>query len=1034
MNARLSNKDASPGPPAPGTNAPRPGWAALLRQPEWLAYALAVAGNVVTLCVYLALPFTTDTQPAPIVFLLPIIFSAYVGGLGPGLVSTGLATLGAIYFLMPPLYSFYLAKPVDYVRLATLIVAGVLISVLNEALHRSRQRAEASQRLQAITLASIGDAVITTDRQGCITFLNAEAEHLTGWTRQEAVGQPLTLIFRIVNEQTRQPVEDPAQKVLRCGTVVGLANHTLLLARDGREIPIDDSGAPIQQADGTLQGVVLVFRDFSERKQAEQVIQRQAHLLNIAFDAILVWELEGAITFWNRGAEVLYGFAADQALGRVSHDLLKTWHPQGIEFFKNELKRTGSWMGVLQHCTHDGRQIEVESYQQVVQEADGRRLVFESNRDITARQQAEAALRESEARLRLAQQVARIGTFEWNMQTGVNRWTPELEAMYGLPPGGFPGTQAAWEQLVYADDRPEAVRWVKEALEQGSFEGEWRVRWPDGTLRWLAGRAWVFKDEAGQPRRLLGVNIDITERKRAEEAMQESQRRNELLANIIELSSQAFGMGYPDGRLGLTNQGFERLTGYTRDELRAIDWAKTLTPPEWRELEQKQLEELRRTGQPVRYEKEYVRKDGTRVPIELLVQLVADADGKPAYYYSFITDITERKRMEESRLRSQKLEALGTLAGGIAHDFNNILLTISGNTELAAADLPPQHPARENLAEIARAGARATDLVRRILTFSRPQEQQRQVLELQPVVEEALKLLRATLPTLLEIRTQFAPAVPAVTADATQIHQVIVNLATNAAHAIGPRGGLIEFRLDALHVSAELARTSPNLREGHYTRLSVSDNGCGMDQATLERIFDPFFTTKPAGQGTGLGLSVVHGIMQSHGGAVTAYSQPGKGSTFRLYFPAVEGTVSTAAVTPREVARGRGERVLYIDDEEALVSLATRMLKRLGCTVTGYTNPVSALAEFRSRPGDFDVVVTDLSMPGMSGFELSQALQDIRPDVPIILSSGYIGPEDQATAERLRIRALILKPNTMKELGQVLQQLGANSGPGETTP
>jgi CheY-like chemotaxis protein len=250
-----------------------------------------------------------------------------------------------------------------------------------------------------------------------------------------------------------------------------------------------------------------------------------------------------------------------------------------------------------------------------------------------------------------------------------------------------------------------------------------------------------------------------------------------------------------------------------------------------------------------------------------------------------------------------------------------------------------------------------------------------------------------------------------------------MNLVTNSAHAVGYRTGLIEFGLDALTVSADLARTSPDLREGRYARLSVSDNGCGMDKATLERIFDPFFTTKPAGQGTGLGLSTVHGIMRGHEGAITVYSQPGKGTTFRLYFPGAADAAAEVEAPRPEIASGHGQHVLYIDDEDALVRLATRTLRRLGYKITGYTDPAQALQAFRSRAHEFDVVVTDLSMPGMSGFDLARGLLEIRPDVPIVMTSGYLRPEDQETALRIGIRALILKPNTVEELGSVLDKL-----------
>jgi signal transduction histidine kinase/ActR/RegA family two-component response regulator len=383
-------------------------------------------------------------------------------------------------------------------------------------------------------------------------------------------------------------------------------------------------------------------------------------------------------------------------------------------------------------------------------------------------------------------------------------------------------------------------------------------------------------------------------------------------------------------------------------------------------------------------------------------------------------DVTVRKRAEEAQIRSQKMEALGTLAGGIAHDFNNILLAITGNVKLAREDLPADHEIQQSLAEIAKASHRATELVRRILEFSRQQESQREVIELQPVIQEALKLLRSTLPAMIEIKATLAPDISPVLADSTQIHQIMLNLVTNAAHATGNDGGIIEVTVDAVTVRDELATA---LREGQYARITVSDDGCGMDKNTLERIFDPFFTTKPVGQGTGLGLSVVDGIVKNHDGTITVYSQLGKGTTFRVYLPAATGATPTPEAKRADAARGSGERVLYIDDDEAIVFLTTRILERLGYSVTGFTDPEQALERFRGNPADFDIVVTDLSMPNMSGLDLTQALHEARPDIQILMTSGYVRPEDRDRAREHGVRDLILKPNSVEELGQALDKL-----------
>jgi PAS domain S-box-containing protein len=477
-----------------------------------------------------------------------------------------------------------------------------------------------------------------------------------------------------------------------------------------------------------------------------------------------------------------------------------------------------------------------------------------------------------------------------------------------------------------------------------------------------------------------------------------------------------------DGSCDFLSSQWERYTGIPAEQQLGSGWLECIHPEDRRRL----MADWKRsvdTGRPFRCEFRIRRNDGTYRWFDTRAISLRDSEGRITKWFGSNTDIDEHRRAQELQLRTQKMEALGTLAGGIAHDFNNILLAIRGNTRLALADVPDDSPALESLQEIDKASVRATELVRRILTFSRQEEPTRELIPLQPVIEEALRLLRSTLPAMTELRSQFDGGVPRTVADATQIHQIIMNLATNAAHAIGERPGVITIGLDAVNVNPELARVTPGLHEGRYTRLSVTDDGCGMDKATLQRIFDPFFTTKPQGQGTGLGLSVVDGIMKSHGGIVTVYSQPGKGTAMRLYFPAVEET-SDYAATPHAVNLMTGSgHILYVDDDEALVSLASRTLQRLGYQVTGCDDPVAALELFRSAPGDFDVVVSDLSMPMLHGFDLARELLSIRPQLPIVITSGYVRQEDQDAAARIGVSALILKPNTIEELGETLHRL-----------
>ena len=398
-------------------------------------------------------------------------------------------------------------------------------------------------------------------------------------------------------------------------------------------------------------------------------------------------------------------------------------------------------------------------------------------------------------------------------------------------------------------------------------------------------------------------------------------------------------------------------------------------------------------------------------------------------------EITERKEAEtrqsklEAQLRqAQKMEAVGTLAGGIAHDFNNILGAIIGYSELATLDLSEDHSAQAYVGEVIRAGNRARDLVRQILTFSRQEEHERKPIQLQSVLDEALKLLRATLPSTIEIRQRIDPQAPAILGDATQIHRVMMNLGTNAWHAMNERGGILEVSLAAFDVDDDFAQTHPDLHRGRYLRLMISDTGCGMERAMLERVFEPFFTTKPPGAGTGLGLAVVHGVVKRHEATIAVYSEPGNGTTFNLYFPIHEIETQTPVMESVAIPKGNGERILFVDDEAPLAALGKSMLERLGYRVTAQTSSVEALATFSAKSDQFDLVITDQTMPSLSGADLARLMLEIRPELPVILATGYSNTINPEKAQAIGIRELLLKPNTTLSLSAAIRRALGSRG------
>ncbi|MDA8164583.1 MAG: response regulator [Desulfobacteraceae bacterium] len=386
----------------------------------------------------------------------------------------------------------------------------------------------------------------------------------------------------------------------------------------------------------------------------------------------------------------------------------------------------------------------------------------------------------------------------------------------------------------------------------------------------------------------------------------------------------------------------------------------------------------------------------------------------------FLIDVTERIRAERHLRQAHKMEAIGTLAGGIAHDFNNILNVIFGYTELAAHDLPPASPAAAKLAKVEAAGRRAGDLVRQILAFSKSGGEEVKTIRLQEVVADSVDLLRGTLPATIRIETEIDPGCRPVRCNRSQMQQVIMNLGTNAFHAMRRQGGALTVTLREVRVVAP--EPGVELAPGPYAKLTMTDTGQGMDRETLERIFDPYFTTKGTGEGTGLGLAIVHGIVRSHGGAIRAESEPGRGATFEILLPVVAPEeTAPAGAAQREQTAIRG-RILFVDDEELIVELGRAMLEKAGCEVVAATRGRQALELFQADPAGFDLVITDQTMPELTGAELSRRLLAIRPGLPIILTTGFSELIDEIQAKELGIREFITKPYTFDEMAAAVRR------------
>jgi two-component system cell cycle sensor histidine kinase/response regulator CckA len=511
---------------------------------------------------------------------------------------------------------------------------------------------------------------------------------------------------------------------------------------------------------------------------------------------------------------------------------------------------------------------------------------------------------------------------------------------------------------------------------------------------------------------------EIEDRERVAKALRESEERYRV---AIEHSNDGIAIIKGD-QYTYVNQKFLEIFGYNRPlDLIGKPISLVLHPDDSQQVTEYNRRMQLAEPAPSRYECKGLRKDKSTIYLEVSSARTVFLDDPVSLM--FLRDVTQKKHLEIQLQQAQKLEAIGTLAGGIAHDFNNIIGVITGCAELSLLDVSKEDLIYRHLKQILNAGQRATDLVQQILTFSRQKDPDKRALKISTVLKEVLKMLRASLPATIEIKQNIAPDSGMVLADPTQIHQVLMNLCTNAAHAMRKNVGVLEVMLTNVDLTSENVNKCVDIKPGAYVKLTVSDTGTGMDRNIIERIFDPYFTTKKAGEGTGLGLAVVHGIISQYGGAIEVQSEPGKGTTFHILIPRIDHEQEMAPKKDfGELPKG-SETILFIDDEKGLVDLAKKMLEYLGYQVVSSTSSIEALRLFMEGPDRFDLVITDMTMPHMTGDKLSGEILRIRPDIPIMLCTGFSEMISEDKAKSLGIREYILKPLLMNTLSEKIRKM-----------
>ncbi len=796
----------------------------------------------------------------------------------------------------------------------------------------------------------------------------------------------------------------------------------------GKKILLSNYLVPLTDAQGNVEKVYTIMQDITERKQAEDRIRESEERFRMAFytspDAISISSVSsGQYLDINEGFTKITGYTKEESIGKTVLDL-NIWFDAEERFqFVNGLKKDSVIHNMeVRFCAKDGK-IVFGLLSATLIQIKGEKVILSIARDISDRKQAEKQLYESEERYRSLVEQMTDGVYRSTQDGRFLDVNPAMVKILGYQDKDEL-MQIDIKKELYFDDTER--REITESLKtSGNIKIDtFRLRHKKGHEIWVEDHGQLVYDEAGNILYHEGVLRDITERKEAQERIAELAEFNKSIVTsapvgIITVSHKR--------KVTSTNEAFLKIMG-------SPNLAETLKisvklPIFANENIKPLFENALDKGQSFEVKHfPFTSYWGKELVVDLKGVPQKTKNGHIFGVVVVINDVTRNVQAEEEKTkleiqlrRAQKLETIGTLAGGIAHDFNNILAPIMGFTELALLKIEEEAPVARDLNQVLKGAHRAKELVEQILLFSKQSEKERRPIALQPLVDEALKLLRPSIPSTIEIYKNLTASCGKVRADATQIHQVVVNLCTNAWQAMH-EGGTLTIQLEQTSVDDTMTKLHPNLTEGDYVRLSIRDTGSGMDEATLERIFEPFFTTKAVNKGTGLGLSVVHGIVRNHRGEILVYSEPGKGSVFHVYLPALDVEDEIVTQRPKTIPGG-DESVMIVDDEPVIAEMVKTMLENFGYKADIFKTGMKAVIAFEQRPHQYDLLITDLTMPQMTGLDLADQLHKTNPELPIIIMTGFGDNLTQPTLKRYGIKQVIGKPVVVKELASAVRKV-----------
>ena len=752
-----------------------------------------------------------------------------------------------------------------------------------------------------------------------------------------------------------------------------------------------------------------------------------AHLLSQVNDVVIATDNQRRVTYWNPRAEELYNIKASEIIGQSLNIAFEcVWlHPEEQEACVRALASSGFWKGENIHRQGNGKEIHVESSISVLQDEESTAIgllmvvrdIGDIREQLRLRKLAEQTLREREERWNLVLQGSNDGIWDWNVQTNQVFFSSRWKQMRGFAEDEIGNSLDEWSQRVHPDDLDWVMQSVTDyfARQTPLFAVEYRTRCQDGSYKWIFSRGIALWDEGGKVLRMAGSETDITARKLAEQQAREQ-------AALIDITTDAILVLSLAGDIVFCNQGAYRVYGWEQAEMQGKNARQLLyddsSIPQLDLARQMVLEHGEWHGELHQY-----RKDDRKIIVEARWTVIRDERGNAKSILTVATDITEKKQLEAQFLRTQRLQSIGTLASGIAHDLNNILTPILAVAQLLPLKLTHIDENTQELIKIVLDNCkRGSDLIKQILSFARGTETERTNLQAGHLLVEVARVARQTFPKSIEICMDIATKnLWTVSADATQLHQVLMNLCLNARDAM-TNGGTLTLAIANLFIDENYARMHLDARVGSYVVMTISDTGCGISPENIDRIFEPFFTTKELGQGTGLGLSTVVGIIKTHGGFVDVYSEVGKGTCFKVYLPAVSGT-ENQTFSELEPPPGAGELILIVDDETSILEITKTSLETYNYQALIARDGIEAIALFAKHEQEIKAVLIDLMMPALDSMTTIRTLQKLNPQVPIIVMSGLASNEVLSQAASTNIQAFLAKPFTAWELLNTLQKV-----------